>query len=173
MDTTTPPLNRLQESSIITFDLEQYYPTGERTTYDLAQNLFQGLMLREKDLREFVKTHDWQAYRDKHVALFCSVDAIVPTWAYLIVAAHLQKVARTVVFGDEEALETQLYLKNLENIDWESFRDKRVVIKGCSKKDVPTAVYVEAMCRLAPIAKLLMFGEACSSVPLFKKSSAQ
>ncbi|WP_027003908.1 DUF2480 family protein [Hugenholtzia roseola] len=173
METPTPLQNRLQESSIITFDLEQYYPIGERTTYDLAQNLFQGLILREKDLREFVKTHDWEAYRGKHVALFCSADAIIPTWAYLILTAHLQKVAQTVIFGDMQALETHLYLKKLETVVWEDFRDKKVVIKGCSEKQVPTAVYVEAMRRLAPIAKLLMFGEACSSVPLYKKSPAQ
>jgi hypothetical protein len=163
--------NKMAQSTILTMDLESLYTQGERIAYDIAKHLFQGLIIREKDLREFVKTHDWAQYAGKHVALFCSQEAIIPTWAYMLLAAHFQEFAQTVWFGSLEDLEIALYQKQLQTHDWEQYRDQKVVVKGCSDKNVPTAIYVETMCRLAPIAKLLMFGEACSAVPLYKRRS--
>jgi hypothetical protein len=165
-------INRVASSSLISLDLEELYPEGERVVYDLKDNLFQGLMLREKDFREFLKQHDWTAYAGKHVAIVCSEDAIVPTWAYMLLALKLTPYAQTVFYGDLEALEAHLFEKALDRLDLESYRDKRVVVKGCSKKAVPTAAYVELTRRLTPLVQSLLFGEPCSTVPLYKRAKA-
>lgn len=164
-------VNRVTNSPLITFDLEEYYQPGERVVVDLKDQLFQGLILREKDLRDFVKANDWSVYTNKFVAITCSADAIIPTWAYMLIAIALKPYASVVEFGDLQKLEEKLYDQTLSKIDWEQFREKKIVIKGCSKVDVPVSAYVKTVANLQPIAASLMFGEACSTVPLFKRKS--
>ncbi|PWL24551.1 DUF2480 family protein [uncultured Roseivirga sp.] len=162
-------INRVASSPLVTIDLEDYYHKGERQVYDLAQNLFQGMILREKDLREFVKEHDWSKYEGKNIALICSEDAIVPTWAYMLVATKLEGVANKVVMGSLETLEYALYQDVLSKIDAQEFADKPIVIKGCGNLPVPDSAYVELTMLLKPYAKSIMYGEPCSTVPLYKK----
>jgi hypothetical protein len=161
--------NKVEKSGLITFNLEDYYPKGERVFLDIKDQLFQGLILREKDFREFVKNHNWSQYQDKYVAIICSADAIVPTWAYMLLATELEPFAKYFVFGDLKALETILFSEALKSITPEDFMDERVIIKGCSKYPVPESAYVELTRILRPVAKSIMFGEACSTVPLYKK----
>jgi hypothetical protein len=162
-------INRVTSSSLITLDLEEMYTPGERVLFDIKDGLFQGLILKEKEFRDFVKNHDWAEYSGKHVAIICSADAIVPTWAFMLLATVLQPFARTVVFGTLDDLEENLFFQKLNLIDWKKFANEKVVIKGCSKVHVPVAAYVEATNRLRPFASSIMFGEACSTVPLFKQ----
>ncbi len=162
-------VNRVASSSLITFDLDSYYLPGERVLLDIKDQLFQESILREKDFRQFIKTHDWQQYNGKFVAVYCSVDAIIPAWAYMLIGVALESVAAKVVFGSLEALETELFRSNLEHVDWSSFRDQKVVVKGCSKTEVPHAVFLEIAVRLKPFVSSLMFGEPCSTVPLYKR----
>lgn len=162
-------VNRVTGSSLITFDLEEYYQPGERVQFDLKDVLFQGMILREKDLRDFVKAHDWSFYKDKFVAITCSADAIIPTWAYMLVAIALKPFAKAVEFGTIEKLEEKLFDDVLGKIDWNQFEGKKIVVKGCSKVEVPASAYVKTVAKLQPIAASLMFGEACSTVPLYKR----
>ncbi len=162
-------INRVANSGLVTLDLEEYYHPGERVVYDLKDNLFMGLILKEKDFREFLKTHDWSRYEGKNVAVTCSEDAIVPTWAYMLLTLHLQTYANTVVFGSLSDLEEKLYFDAIARINPNDYKDARVVIKGCSKVPVPTAAYVEITQVLKPIVQSLLFGEPCSTVPLFKR----
>jgi hypothetical protein len=164
-------INKVAKSGLVTLDLEDYYHPGERLVYDLKDNLFMGLILKEKDFREFLKTHDWSQYAGKNVAVVCSEDAIVPTWAYMLLTLQLQPHAHTVVFGDLAALNDKLYYEAIARINPEDYRGARVVIKGCSKYPVPTAAYVEISRLLQPVVQSLMFGEPCSTVPLYKKKS--
>lgn len=161
--------NKVAESGIITIDLEEYYPKGERVLFDIKDLLFQGLILKEKDFREFIKNEDWKKYKDKYVAIICSADAIVPTWAYMLLATQLEPVAKKVVFGNLEVLETILYNEILSKINVEQYKDARIVIKGCGNLPVPKAAYVEITSLLRPVAKSIMYGEPCSTVPLYKK----
>ena len=163
-------INKVSESGLVTFDLEEFYPQGERELFDIKDLLFQGLILREKDFREFVKTNDWSIYKDKYVAIVCSVDAIVPTWAYMLLTTFLEPFARRIVFGNLETLDTVLYHELLQKIDVVQYKNTRVVIKGCGKMPVPIAAYVEITRLLRPIAKSIMYGEPCSTVPLFKRA---
>ena len=169
MDAENEIVNRVANSSLITFDLEEYYQAGERVLIDIKDQLFQGVILKEKDFRDFIKTHDWSLYRNKFVAITCSEDAIIPTWAYMLLSSALQPFARKIVFGSLEDLENKIYQEVLASIDWSKFLDAKVVIKGCSKVPVPTSAYVDATQRLRPYAQSIMFGEACSTVPVFKK----
>ncbi|WP_041264106.1 DUF2480 family protein [Bernardetia litoralis] len=162
-------INKVVNSSVITFDLEDLYPKSERVTYDLKINLFQELILREKDFREFVKNHDWKQYEDKFVNVICSADAIIPMWAFMVVVSNIQPFAKKVIIGTNQELESELYRDIFNSFDWQQFENAKVVIKGCSKIQIPNYVYGEVTRRLAPIAKLIMFGEACSSVPVYKK----
>ena len=161
-------VNRVANSALITLDLEEYYHTGERILYDIRQNLFQDLILKEKDFRAFVKEHNWQQYDGKNVALTCTTDAVIPTWAYMLLATAISPYANLVVFGDLEALEQALFQQALAKINLEQFEDQRVVIKGCSKVEVPVFAYVEIIRLLQPITKSLMYGEPCSTVPIYK-----
>jgi Protein of unknown function (DUF2480) len=160
--------NKVANSGLITLDLEDLYPAGERLVYDLKQNLFMELILKEKDFRAFLKENDWSTYQDRHVAIICSADAIVPTWAYMLLATYLEPFAKTISFGDLDALESKIYSQLFDKTDWTPYQDARVVVKGCSKIKIPTAVYVDLSTRLKPIVKSLMFGEPCSTVPLYK-----
>ena len=162
-------INRVATSGIVSLDLEELYHPGERIVYDIKDNLFQGMILREKDFREFLKAHDWSQYQGKNVAIICSEDAIVPTWAYMLLAIQLEPFANAVVFGDLTVLEDKLFTTAIQKIDAEEYRGKRVVIKGCSKFPVPISAYVEITTLLKPVAQSLMFGEPCSTVPLYKK----
>lgn len=165
-------LNRVSNSQLITFDLEEFYSSGDRVLFDIKDWLFQEQILKEKDFRESIKAHDWSKYQDKYVAVTCSVDAIVPTWAYMLLSISLQPFAKFIFFGTLSQLEVQLFLNTLDKIDWQKFKDSKVVIKGCSKVEVPIAVYVEATNRLRPLAASIMYGEPCSTVPLYKKKNS-
>jgi hypothetical protein len=165
-------VNRVANSGLISLDLEEFYHNGERVVYDIKDNLFQGLILREKDFRTFLKENDWSIYKGKNVAIICSEDAIVPTWAYMLLTLYLEPYADTVVFGDLEKLEDKLFYDALNNIYTQAYSDKKVVVKGCSKFPVPTSAYVEITRMLKPVAQNLMFGEPCSTVPLYKRPKA-
>lgn len=162
-------VNKVASSGLISLDLEEYYHPGERLVYDIKDNLFQGLLLREKDFREFIKSHDWSQYQGKNIAIICSEDAIVPTWAYMLLAISLQPHANMFVFGNMEALEDKLFSEAIAKLDPEEFRGKKIVVKGCSKFPVPISAYVEITRLLKPVVQSLMFGEPCSTVPLYKK----
>lgn len=161
-------LNRVSASNLVTFDLEELYTPGDRVLFDIKDLLFQGLILKEKDFRDFIKHHDWSAYSDKHIAITCSADAIIPTWAFMLIAITLQPYASNIVFGSLENLEQTIYKKKLDSIDWQKFRNAKVVIKGCSKVHVPVSAYVDTVNQLRPVTASIMYGEPCSTVPLFK-----
>ena len=162
-------VNRVEQSGLTEVNLEDYYQKGERVLIDVKENLFQGLILKEKDFREFVKNEDWKKYQDKFVAITCSADAIVPTWAYMLIASALQPFAKKFVFGDLKTLETILFNEALSKLNPEDFIEKKVVIKGCGEIPVPESAYVELTRILTPVAKSIMYGEPCSTVPVFKK----
>lgn len=162
-------VNKVAASGLVTLNLEEYYPAGDRLVYDIKENLFHGLMLREKDFREFIKTHDFTQYAGKNVAIICSADAIVPTWAYMLLSNRMKPHANEVVFGNLEVLEAVLFTKALSKIDINAFANERVVIKGCGDIAVPTSAYVELTNLLTPVVKSIMYGEPCSTVPVYKR----
>jgi hypothetical protein len=163
-------VNRVAKSQLITLDLEEWYPQGERFSIDISQWLEEGLILREKNFREALAAHDWQQYKDGYAALFCSSDAIIPAWAYMLLGSYLNPVARQVVVGTPEMMETLLFRERLENMDLTPYQDRPVIIKGCSRMPVPPSAYVWALQRIQNVAKSVMYGEACSSVPLYRKN---
>jgi len=163
--------NRVSNSQLVTIDLEELYTPGERILFDIRGLLFQELILREKDFRDFVKAHDWSQYQNKFVAITCTADAIVPTWAYMLLSASIQPFARQIVFGSLRDLESALFNQALNKVDWQKYNSAKVVVKGCSKVEVPTSAYVEVTNRLRAVAASIMYGEACSTVPIFKKKS--
>jgi hypothetical protein len=162
-------VNKVAMSGLVTLDPASFYTNGERVLYDIKDNLYMELMLREKDFREFVKGHDWSQYTGKYIAITCTADAIVPAWAYMLLSNRLAPYAADVVFGDLDALESVLYLKEIQKADLEQYRDQRIVLKGCGDIHVPTSAYVELTRVLTPIAKSLMYGEPCSTVPIYKR----
>lgn len=161
-------INRVANSALEVFDLEDYYPKGMRSQIDISQWLLEGFLLKEKDFREYLKQHDWSQYRDQYVAVYCSTDAIVPAWASILVTLYLAPFAKKIVNGTLEDLDTALYHEILPTINYSIYQDKPVIIKGCSKKPVPMSAYVLAAQNLQPFAKSIMYGEACSAVPLYK-----
>lgn len=162
-------INRVANSKLVVFDLEDYYPKGQRIVFDIKDWLLEGLVLREKDFRTYVAEHNWSQYKDMYVALTCSTDAIIPAWAYMLVTVHLEPFAKQIIIGDLVQLETSIYQTIIENLDVSEFKDKPLIIKGCSDKPVPANAYILISQKLKPVAKSIMYGEACSSVPLFKK----
>jgi hypothetical protein len=172
METEKDIVNRVASSPLVTFDLEELYLPGDRVLVDIKDQLFQELILKEKDFRNFIKNTDWSAYKNKFVAITCSADAIIPHWAYMLLTSALQPHARTIVFGTLQDLETKIFFDQLSKIDFHKYKDAKIVIKGCSKVNVPAAVYVEATRLLMPCASSIMFGEPCSTVPVYKKSRA-
>ena len=166
-------LNKVAESSLIEIDLERYYPIGDVAVFDLKDYLFMGLILKEKDFREALKNFDFSIYKDKFVAVTCTADAIIPVWAYMLLAANIQPFARDVIQGDESFLHRTLFLKNLASIEIENYRDKRIVIKGCGQLPIGVFAYFEITKLLRPVAKSIMYGEPCSTVPVFKSTSAK
>ena len=162
-------VNRVAASALITFDLEKLYQIGTRQSIDLSQWLHQGLLLKEKEFRALLKAHDWSVYRDQFIALHCSTDAILPAWAAVLVTTHLQPYARKVVLGTLNDLEVQLFAEEIQLLDISQYKDQPLIIKGCSDKTVPQDAYVQLIAKLQPVVKSLFYGEACSSVPLYKK----
>ncbi|MBU2922727.1 DUF2480 family protein [Winogradskyella psychrotolerans] len=162
-------INRVANSKLKVVDLEDYYPKGNRILFDIKDWLLEGLVLREKEFRISVSEHDWSQYQDCYVALHCSTDAIVPDWAYMLISIELHPYSRLSIIGTLEDLESILYSEIISNLEVSEFKDAPVIIKGCSHKPVPSNALVLLSQKLKPIAKSIMFGEACSSVPLFKK----
>ena len=163
-------VNKVANSVLEVFDLEDYYPSGIRTQLDISQWLLDGFLLKEKDFREALKNHDWSQFQNHFVAIHCSSDAIIPAWASILVTVYLSPFAKKVVFGNLIDLETSLYQEILSTLDYSKYQDKPVILKGCSKKPVPESAYIMAIQKLQPFAKSIMYGEACSAVPLYKKN---
>jgi hypothetical protein len=162
-------INRVANSKLRTFDLEDLYLGGKRVQIDIAQWLYEGLLLREKDFRTQLEVHDWKQYKNQLVALHCSTEAIVPSWAFMLVSLYLQDYALKVVKGTLQDLELVLYVEQIHQLDVSEFENLPVIIKGCADKPVPETAYLLLIEKLKPVAKSIMYGEACSSVPLFKK----
>jgi hypothetical protein len=162
-------INKVANSVLEVFDLEDYYVAGIREKIDVSQWLFEGYILKEKDFRESLKNHNWDQYKDHLIVIYCSADAIIPAWATILVASYLSSVAKKVAVGSLDNLETTLYQEALQSVDFSIYQDKPIIIKGCSKKPVPESAYIIAIQKLMPFAKSIMYGEACSAVPLFKR----
>lgn len=161
-------INRVANSKLITIDLEDYYPEGKRILFDIKDWLFEGFVLREKDFRKQVSEHDWAQYQDNFIALTCSTDAIIPGWAYMLLSIQLESYAKHIVIGNLETLETSIYQNIISNLNVSDYNNKPIIIKGCSNKPVPQNAYIMLSNKLKPIVKSIMYGEACSSVPLYK-----
>lgn len=161
-------INKVANSTLVVFDLEDYYQKGIRTQIDLSQWLIDGFLLREKDFRTTLLEHNWSQYQDHYVSISCSTDAIIPAWASILVAMHLAPFAKKIVSGNLEDLETSLFQEVLAGLDYTVYEGKPMIIKGCSKKPVPMSAYLFAAKYLQPFARSIMYGEACSAVPLYK-----
>jgi Protein of unknown function (DUF2480) len=162
-------VNKVAESGIITLNLEDYYPKEEVIVFDMKEHLFMGLILKEKDFREALKTLDTAAYENKIVALTCSADAVIPMWAYMLVTSLLQPLAKEIIFGNEIFTKENILLRNINNINTSSFADGRIVIKGCGDLPIAEAAYIAITNKLRPVAKSIMYGEPCSTVPVYKR----
>lgn len=162
-------VNKVAQSALQTLDLEDYYPREEIVLFDLKPYLFMEKILREKDFRAALQQIDWTQYQDKIVAVTCSVDAIIPLWSYMLIAVNLQPFARDIVMGNEQTALQQAFLSRLAAIDIQEFTDKRVIVKGCGDLSVGGFAYMEIARRLRPVVKSIMYGEACSNVPVYKK----
>lgn len=170
MDVQNKPLvNRVANSSLITINLEDYFPSQPIVQFDIKDYLFQGLILKEKEFREALKAHDWVQYQDHHLAVFCSTDAIVPIWAYMLVSTSAKPFAKTIFQGTPAEMLKKLYMQAIDQMTFEQYQDQRIVIKGCSDKPVPAAAYLDIAARLQPYAQSIMYGEPCSTVPIFKR----
>jgi hypothetical protein len=163
-------INKVAQSDLLTIDLEDFYIKGERVLFDIKPWLFEEQILKEKDFREKIQNYDWQQYRNKLVAITCSADAIVPTWAFMLIALQLQPYALKISFGNLAKLEEEIFDEAISKMNSENYKDRKIVIKGCSGVDVPVSAYVKLAAFLRPLAKSIMYGEPCSTVPLFKKA---
>jgi len=161
--------NKVAESGIVTIDLEDFYPKGDIVVFDIKDYLFMGLILKEKDFRLALQNVEIENYRDKYVAVTCTADAIIPMWAYMLIASTLLPVAKDVVYGNEQTLINTIIIKNLTRMNGEEYADKRVVVKGCGDVEIPETAYLEITNVLRPYVKSIMYGEPCSTVPIFKK----
>ena len=162
-------INRVANSNLVNIDLEAMYPKGKRVTFDIKEWLFEGIVLKEKEFRKHIENHDWTQYKDDYVALNCSEDAIIPSWAYLLISSELAPYAKKIIVGDLELLETLIFHEVIENLKIENFKDKPIIIKGCSEKPIPNSAFSMLIQKLFPVAKSIMYGEACSTVPLLKR----
>ncbi len=163
-------VNKVVNSILTVFDLEDYYLAGQRTQIDISQWLHEGILLKEKDFRAALLSHDWSQYRNQYIAVYCSSDVIFPAWAAILVTSYLIPFAKRIVFGTLEDIETALYQEILPKLDYAQYENKPIILKGCSKKPVPRSAYLLAIQHLQPVAKSIMYGEACSAVPLYKKN---
>jgi hypothetical protein len=161
-------INRVAKSPLQIFDLEDFFPEGKRIGIDISEWMYEGFILKESEFREALKNHNWNQYQDTYVYLFCSTDAIIPGWAFSLVTMHLVAIAKKVIIGSEQTINEVLYQEILSEIDFSVYKDKPVLIKGCANKPVPENALVLACQYLQPMAKSIMFGEACSTVPLYK-----
>jgi hypothetical protein len=162
-------INRVANSNLLQIDMEDWYPKGKRFGFDIADFLYEGLILKELDFRSSLKVHDWTLYKDSLVAVFCSADAIIPTWAFMLISQYLSEKSTRVFFAKPEQIDEFLYQQIIDNLDLETYRDQKVIVKGCSKLPVPVSAYVAITSKLTPVVQSLMFGEPCSNVPLFKR----
>ena len=162
-------INKVEKSGLITIDLEDFYPKEKRVLFDLKDYLYEGLVLKEKDFREKLSKLDWEIYKNTYVAIICSSDVIIPSWSYLLIASYLTGIAKLISFGTLEDLERDIYTEIIEKMDKETYQDKKIIIKGCSRKPVPQNAYIQLIQKLKPLASSLMFGEACSTVPISKR----
>lgn len=162
-------VNKVAESSLTTIDLEEFYPKEPTAIFDMKDHLFMGLILKEKEFREALKNLDFTIYQNKNVAITCSADAIIPMWAYMLATSYIQPYAKEIIFGTPDFLHQTLFLKNIAAINFEDYTDKRIVIKGCGELPITELAYVEITKRLRPIVKSIMYGEPCSTVPIYKK----
>lgn len=161
-------VNRVALSKLITIDLEDFYPKGKRIVIDISKWLHEGIILKEKEFRKSINEYDWHQYKGNYVALSCLTDAIIPSWAYLLITTKLTPFAKKIVVGNLELLETVIYQEIISNLEISSYKDKPIIIKGCTNKPIPATASVLLIQKLQPVAKSIMFGEACSTVPLFK-----
>jgi len=164
-----PIINKVSESGLITLNLEEYYPRDEILLFDLKPFLFMEMILKEKDFRQALQQHEWTLYADKIVAVTCTIDAVIPVWAYMLVASYLQPIAKEVIMGDSDTARKQIFLKNIDAINGADFTDQRVVVKGCGDLPIGEYAYMEITKKLRPVAKSIMYGEPCSTVPVYKK----
>ena len=164
-----PFLNKVEESGLITLDLETYYPKEKTIFFDLKDHLFMGMILKEKEFREALKNIDWETYRNKNVGITCTAEAIIPVWAYMLIASYLQPVAKEIVMGNEKEVHKILFLKNISQINRNEFSGKRIVVKGCGEMAIGDFAYMEITKLLRPVVKSIMYGEPCSTVPIYKK----
>jgi hypothetical protein len=162
-------INRIANSKLINIDLEELYPNGKRILFDIKDWLFEGIILKEKDFREHVANHDWSQYQDNYVALTCSEDAIIPSWAYLLLSSELAPFAKKIVVGNLVMLETVLFQDIIQDFKVDDFKDKPIIIKGCAEKPIPPSAFAFLIQKLQPLAKTIMYGEACSTIPLYKR----
>ncbi|AMC11159.1 hypothetical protein Lupro_07790 [Lutibacter profundi] len=166
---STKIINKVANSQLKTIDLEEFYPQGTRTIVDIKDWLFQELILKETDFREHVKKHNWNQYKNHYVALICSSDAIIPSWAYMLISTYISPFAKKIIVGTLRELETSIFQDIISNFNVEDYANKPVIIKGCANKPIPETAYIQLVEKLQPVVKSIMFGEACSTVPLFKK----
>ena len=162
-------VNKVANSGLITIDLETFYPKEEIVGFDLKDHLFMGLILKEKEFRDALKNLDLSIYKDKYVALFCSTDAIIPVWAYMLIVSYLKPVAKDIYTGTIEEMQKTLFLKNISAIDSAEYKDQRIVIKGCGDTPIGNFAYAEITKILLPFVKSIMYGEPCSTVPVYKR----
>jgi hypothetical protein len=167
--TTDTIINKVQQSGLITIDLEDYFHSGEKVLFDIKDYLYEGIILKEKDFRGFLKEHNWEQYAGKNIAITCSVDAIIPTWAYMLVTTKLQSHANLIVFGSLEDLHAKIFSDAITKINVADYTQSKVVIKGCGKLEVPVSAYVELTNKLLPVVSSIMYGEPCSTVPVYKQ----
>ena len=167
-----PPkiVNKVANSQLKTIDLEELYPQGTRVVIDIKKWLFQELILKETEFREHLKNYNWEQYKDQYVALNCSSDAIIPSWAFMLITTYVSPFAKKVVVGNISSLETSIYQSVIANFNIEEYKNKPVIIKGCANKPIPETAYIQLIEKLQPVVKSIMFGEACSTVPLFKRN---
>ncbi|MBK5285183.1 MAG: DUF2480 family protein [Bacteroidia bacterium] len=164
-------INKVALSDLVTVNLEDFYPKGERILFDLKPWLFEELILKEKDFRERIKNYDWSQYQNKFVAITCTADAIIPTWAFMLAASHLTPFAQKIIFGDLKKLDEELFQEQILKLNIENYRDAKIIVRGCSHIEIPVSAYVSLINLLRPVAKSIMYGDACSTVPLFKKAN--
>jgi hypothetical protein len=162
-------INRVENSGLLQIDLADFYTSGKRTTVDIKPWLFENQILREKEFRSHIKNHNWKQYDNQYISIICSVDVIIPSWAFLLVALELESISKKVVFGTPEVLETILFEEFFNDFDFSQYQDKMVIVKGCGHLPIPQQAYIHFMNKAKPYAKSIMFGEPCSAVPLYKK----